>query len=319
MDLDSPQRVRRAAWVIAADIAIERADQQPVELEQTNQQVLHRAPPFCAGRLGESRETTSYQAEPKSSRTSSGTVAARGRARTTMSIRRSSPTGVSATCAAARCRRRRLTRLRVTALPTAPLTTNPMRGPDWTLGSLDPASLDPASSGACMAWTISVGLLALSPRLVVRRKSFELCILSNRGNTMGLRHGCQADRRVRPLRRRAEMIARPARVRIRRRKPWVRLRRRLLGWNVRLLTGKLHHLRGTRQSGTVLTRHASQAERAGSSRRCKRPSNGTGHRQTGQTGANSGGLRNSGRRCPVDTPNTMANIADLLASHPRDC
>lgn len=32
------------------------------------------------------------------------------------------------------------------------------------------------------------------------------------------------------------MIARPARVRIRRRNPWVLARRRLLGWNVRLLT-----------------------------------------------------------------------------------
>src|SRR4051812_34554965 len=33
------------------------------------------------------------------------------------------------------------------------------------------------------------------------------------------------------------MIARPARVRIRSRKPWVLDRRRLFGWNVRLLTG----------------------------------------------------------------------------------
>src|SRR3712207_8953455 len=32
------------------------------------------------------------------------------------------------------------------------------------------------------------------------------------------------------------MIARPARVRIRSRKPWVLDRRRLFGWNVRLLT-----------------------------------------------------------------------------------
>jgi hypothetical protein len=32
------------------------------------------------------------------------------------------------------------------------------------------------------------------------------------------------------------MIARPARVRIRSRKPWVFDRRRLFGWNVRLLT-----------------------------------------------------------------------------------
>ena len=30
-------------------------------------------------------------------------------------------------------------------------------------------------------------------------------------------------------------MARPARVRMRARKPWLRLRRRLLGWNVRLL------------------------------------------------------------------------------------
>jgi len=62
-------------------------------------------------------------------------------------------------------------------------------------------------------------------------------------------------------------MARPARVRIRRRKPWVRLRRRLLGWNVRLLTGKLPNLQSGHNSGTVLTRHASQAGRAGGSGR----------------------------------------------------
>ena len=50
------------------------------------------------------------------------------------------------------------------------------------------------------------------------------------------REPAQPARRPRPRRRRAEMIARPARVRMRRRKPWVRLRRRLLGWKVRLLT-----------------------------------------------------------------------------------
>jgi len=38
------------------------------------------------------------------------------------------------------------------------------------------------------------------------------------------------------LRRRAERMARPARVRIRKRKPCVFARRRLFGWNVRLLT-----------------------------------------------------------------------------------
>ena len=48
--------------------------------------------------------------------------------------------------------------------------------------------------------------------------------------------GDQADRRARPLPRRVARIARPARVRMRRRKPWVFARRRLFGWKVRLLT-----------------------------------------------------------------------------------
>jgi hypothetical protein len=46
------------------------------------------------------------------------------------------------------------------------------------------------------------------------------------------------------LRRRAARIPRPARVRIRRRNPWVLARRRLFGWNVRLLTAKLHQQEG---------------------------------------------------------------------------
>ncbi len=44
----------------------------------------------------------------------------------------------------------------------------------------------------------------------------------------------QADNSMRPLRRRAARIARPARVRMRNRNPWVLARRRLFGWNVRL-------------------------------------------------------------------------------------
>src|SRR5262249_43955092 len=46
----------------------------------------------------------------------------------------------------------------------------------------------------------------------------------------------QAARRARPLPRRAEMIARPARVRMRRRKPWVFARRRVFGVEGGLLT-----------------------------------------------------------------------------------
>lgn len=50
----------------------------------------------------------------------------------------------------------------------------------------------------------------------------------------------QADNSSRPLRRRPARMARPARVRMRSRKPWVFARRRLFGWKVRLLTTGLH-------------------------------------------------------------------------------
>jgi hypothetical protein len=52
----------------------------------------------------------------------------------------------------------------------------------------------------------------------------------------GLSRQDQALSRSRPLRRRAARTARPARVRMRSRKPCVLARRRLFGWNVRLLT-----------------------------------------------------------------------------------
>lgn len=56
--------------------------------------------------------------------------------------------------------------------------------------------------------------------------------------------GPQAESSERPLRRRADRMLRPARVRMRRRKPWVLARRRLFGWKVRLLTMDLRNLSG---------------------------------------------------------------------------
>jgi hypothetical protein len=64
------------------------------------------------------------------------------------------------------------------------------------------------------------------PQPILGRQHVMTCLLS----------GDQADRRARPLPRRVARIARPARVRIRSRKPWVLARRRLFGWKVRLLT-----------------------------------------------------------------------------------
>ena len=59
--------------------------------------------------------------------------------------------------------------------------------------------------------------------------------------------------RARPLRRRAARIARPARVRMRSRNPCVFARRRLFGWNVRLLTGTPGTQGQGRHSGTSVT------------------------------------------------------------------
>ena len=53
------------------------------------------------------------------------------------------------------------------------------------------------------------------------------------------RHG---QRRARPFARRAFRTRRPFLVCMRARKPWVRLRRRLLGWNVRFMTIRLECL-----------------------------------------------------------------------------
>lgn len=61
----------------------------------------------------------------------------------------------------------------------------------------------------------------------------------------GREHAGQAESFERPLDRRAARIARPARVRMRRRNPWVLARRRLLGWNVRLLTRGLLDLKAS--------------------------------------------------------------------------
>ena len=79
---------------------------------------------------------------------------------------------------------------------------------------------------------------ARRPPRTVRVKSPEVRIRDRCGSTAspasvpGQTASCS-----RPLRRRAARTARPARVRIRSRKPWTFARRRLFGWNVRLLTG----------------------------------------------------------------------------------
>lgn len=124
---------------------------------------------------------------------------------------------------AARWRSRRFTLLRVTALPTCLDTTKPTC-------VVAPESGAYSARSACIT---RVGRPTRTPWRTVARKTWEFFSRAGAGNTT------QADSSARPLRRRAERMERPARVLMRARKPWVRARRRLLGWYVRLLTGRL--------------------------------------------------------------------------------
>jgi len=166
-------------------------------------------------------------------------VAARGFARTTSRV----PAGSDPIRPRISSRSRRRTLLRTTAPPTAPLTMNPARG-----GSADPS------------WTsrypVSRARPARRPPRTAAVKSARRRIRAaagSKGDLPFLRRGGadQALRRARPLRRRAARTARPALVRMRSRKPCVLARRRLFGWNVRLLTGTpgtVSGLLGTRES-----------------------------------------------------------------------
>lgn len=211
MGLDGRQGIRRAGGIKLANRPIQRADHEAIQPQQPNQEPLH----------GVTLAQHAVRAERRSS-ARAGDVAAPGRARTTTSIGASTPEKASAT----RWRRRRLTRLRVTALPTAFDTTKPAREGGQVRGT---------------TWTTSVRRPTRTPSRETRRKSTDDFSRDSAGSTKVPR-GTQPARRTRPLRRRSARMARPARVRMRRRKPWVRLRRRLLGWKVRLLTRAPHNL-----------------------------------------------------------------------------
>lgn len=140
-----------------------------------------------------------------------------GSARTTIhSAGSSSPITSRATC-----RRRRATRCRSTAPPTDFVTMKPTRG------------AAPAGIPLLQACTTRSGCGARTPHFTVWLKSADRVIRYRAGST-GRRPVNQAVSERRPLRRRPVTMARPARVRIRSRKPWTLARRRLFGWKVRL-------------------------------------------------------------------------------------
>ena len=174
-----PQGVRGAAGVVAAHVPVQRADDQPVQLEEADQYLLHGQ---------SSRDTAADQAAEKSFGSRVGSLAARGRARTTMST----PTGVRASRSAARCRKRRFTRLRRTAESDG-------LGDDETHPGRSESS---SAESAQPAWTTTVGREARTPDRTVRRKSSALRIRAGAGNTVvaqlrrtACRDPCAAGRR----------------------------------------------------------------------------------------------------------------------------
>jgi hypothetical protein len=122
----------------------------------------------------------------------------------------------------ATCRNRRATRWRSTADPTPLPMISPTRG------------LLPSSSFPRRTCTMTSDCNARTPCFTVASNSVDRLIRLRAGSTAKNLTCDQADSARRPLRRRLDTIERPARVRIRKRKPCTRARRRLFGWKVRL-------------------------------------------------------------------------------------
>src|SRR5256714_2339768 len=156
-----------------------------------------------------------------------GRSAAPGNARTTMSV----PGGSCPNRSRTRCRSRRLPRLRSTAPPTALDTTKPAR-------TSRRAGSERFSVSGNITWTTSTPRVARRPARTAAANSPRRRRRCAVASTRTLQRP-QAESSVRPLARRGGRIARPARVRMRSRKPWVFARRRLFGWKVRLLTSAL--------------------------------------------------------------------------------
>lgn len=150
MHLDRFEGVRRAGRIVATDLPVQRADQQPVEAKEPDQQVLHCAAPALAPRRGPSRARSRLRSRSTPSAALPAAPAA-GSARTTTRV----PGGRRSSRARARCRKRRFTRLRATELPTARLTTNPTEGAP-PIGSMS-------------TWTTTVLDAARRPRRVTSR------------------------------------------------------------------------------------------------------------------------------------------------------
>src|SRR4051794_16422998 len=156
------ERVRGARRMVPADLAVERADQQAVGAQQTDQQILHRTLAVECSERRRGRCNRSRLVSRSVASWAYDAPAAAGRARTTSTA----GPGSEEIRARVRCRRRRFTLLRVTALPTALLTTNPACGPACSTGGT-------ASAGSMSRCRTTVRVPARRPRRVALENEFD--------------------------------------------------------------------------------------------------------------------------------------------------
>jgi len=147
---DRLECVRRARRVVAAHLAVERADREAVGLQQADQDVLHEP------------ATRARQRSSSSPRSRYDAPAAPGCARTTSTL----PSASVPTRSRIKCRSRRLTRLRVTAGPTDFDTTKPTRP-----GPVSSRLLVALSTFGVTTCTTTSGPPARRPRRTACRKS----------------------------------------------------------------------------------------------------------------------------------------------------
>ena len=215
--------VRRAGGVEPAARAEQRREHQLVEPDRRHQQPGDQ--PAHAGTCGEHPVQRAVHGAAEGGRGGAGG----GRQHPDTSR---VPAGSRSSRSRSRCRSRRRTRLRATAGPTARGTTKPTRAAG--LPARRTVGADRVSSADREVQDHQpVGRTARAARSVALKSA------ERRSRAAAGQHDSQAESLERPLWRRAARMARPARVRIRRRKPCVFARRRLFGWNVRLLTAGL--------------------------------------------------------------------------------
>ena len=219
--LDGLGGIRTATGLIPTGRSQPRADRDPVERDEPECDPRGQADRSWRHRPATNRASAASRSRPSNDEDAS---AVPGIARTTVPLPASSTSNREASSA--------------TQPPAHPVSRH--AGTDGLAHDEADDRRIGGESGQVVHDEVSAARATTRPdnRRKVGRPAHSVC---GRQHGRDDRSATQADSSPRPLRRREDRIARPARVRIRSRKPCVFARRRLFGWKVRLLTVGLHH------------------------------------------------------------------------------